>query len=122
MYPEDDAFESLIHMEETGKTAMAVLERFVVLLYDHASDLLQVNDARKQFFIQKSRSLENIPPTWAALKEHIKRASHQAYCWNQALVSNPDIPSQSDWGWEKDSSGCWQPFWTTLSQSIGHLL
>ena len=62
-------------MEETGKTAMAALERFVVLLYDRTSDLLQVNDARKQLFTQKSRSLENIPLTYSALKEHVKRAS-----------------------------------------------
>ncbi len=112
-----DAFESLLLMEETSETAIAALERFVVLLYDRTSDLLQVNDARKQLFTQKSRSLENIPPTYAALKEHVKRASYQAYCWNQALVPNPDIPSPSDWGWEKNYSGCWQPFWTTLSQA-----
>ena len=73
-------------MEETSGTAKAALEQFVVLLYDRTSDLLQVNDARKQLFTQKSRSLENIPPTCAALKEHVKRASYQAYCWNQALV------------------------------------
>ena len=42
------AFERLLLMEETGKTAMAALERFVVLLYDRTSDLFQVNDARKQ--------------------------------------------------------------------------
>ena len=60
-------------MEETGKAVMAVLERFVVLLYDRTSVLLQVNGAaRKQLFTQKSRSLKNIPPTCATLKEHIK--------------------------------------------------
>ena len=49
VYPEvTGAFERLLLMEETGKTAMAALERFVVLLYDCTSDLLQVNDARKQ--------------------------------------------------------------------------
>jgi len=61
VYPEvADAFESLLLMEETSETAIAALERFVVLLYDRTSDLLQVNDARKQLFTQKSRSLENI--------------------------------------------------------------
>ena len=99
MYPEvTGAFERLLLMEETGKTAMAALEQFVVLLYDRFSDLLQVTDARKQLFTQKSRSLKNIPPTYSALKEHVKRASYQAYCWNQSLVPNPDIPSPSDWG------------------------
>ena len=85
VYPEvTDAFESLLLMEEPSATAMAALERFVVLLYDRTSDIQQVNDARKQLFTQKSRSLENIPPTCATLKEHVKRASYQAYCWKQA--------------------------------------
>ena len=40
VYPEvTGAFERLLHMEETSKTAMAALERFVVLLYDRTSDL-----------------------------------------------------------------------------------
>ena len=117
VYPEvTDAFESLLLMEETSQTAMAALERFVVLLYDRTSDLLHVNDTRKQLFTQKSRNLENIPPTYAALKEHVKRASYQAYCWNQALVPNSDIPNPADWGWKKYSSEWW-PFWTTLSEA-----
>lgn len=110
VFPEvTNAFESLLLMEETSETVMAALERFVVLLYDRTSDMLQVNDARKQLFTQKSRSLDNLPPTCAALKEHVKRASYQAYCWSQALICSPDIPSPSEWGWEKGSSG-WRPF------------
>ena len=61
--------------EEISETAMSTLEHFVVLLYDHTSDLQPVNDARKQQFTQKSRSLENITPTCAALKENLKQAS-----------------------------------------------
>ncbi|MGH0153333.1 UNVERIFIED_CONTAM: hypothetical protein FKN15_028536 [Acipenser sinensis] len=58
----------LAHIDST----ISVLERFVVLLYDRTSDTMKVIDARKQLFTQKSRSLENIPPTQAALKQHIK--------------------------------------------------
>jgi len=36
--------------------------------------------------VRKSRKLKNIQHTYVALKEHIKRASYQAYCRNQALV------------------------------------
>ena len=62
VFPEvTEAFESLLLMEEEiSETVMSVLERYVVLLYDRTSDLVQVNDARKQLFAQKSRSLENI--------------------------------------------------------------
>ena len=82
VFPEvTEAFESLLLMEEEiSETAMSVLEWYVVFLYDRTSDLVQVNDARKQLFAQKSRSLENIPPTYAALREHIKRVSYQANC------------------------------------------
>ncbi len=57
-------------LEETSQTGMAALEWFVVLLYDRTSDFyyVQVNNARKQLFTQKSRNLENIHPTYAALK------------------------------------------------------
>lgn len=39
------------------------LERFTVLLYDITSNLLSVNEARRELFCKKKRSLENIPPT-----------------------------------------------------------
>ena len=63
-------------------TYMIQLERFVVLMYDRTSECVEVNEARKQLFIQKSRTLENIPPTKAALEQHIKRARYQVRCWS----------------------------------------
>ena len=55
--------------------AQSHIEKFVILMYDRASDVLEINEARKELFTKKSRSLENIPPTQAAVKEHTKRAS-----------------------------------------------
>jgi len=40
-----------------------LLERFTVVLYDKASDVLNVNEARKEIFTKKKRTLDNIPPT-----------------------------------------------------------
>ena len=110
--------------DNLSESVISVLERFVVLLYDRTSDLELVNDARKWLFTQKSRTLDNIPPTQAALRQHIKRASYQANCWNKAMIPNPEIPSLSHWGWWKDTTG-WQPQWTTLpeaSQSCHELI
>ncbi|XP_031574483.1 uncharacterized protein LOC116308242 [Actinia tenebrosa] len=42
---------------------IAIIERFVVLLYDRTSNLAQVNKARQELFSQKSRPLDAIPPT-----------------------------------------------------------
>ena len=95
-----EALEDLMLMEDNiSDLSLSSLERFVVLLYDWTSDLLTVNDARKQLFTQQSRSLENIPTTQAALKQHIKRASYQAHCWNMAIIQIPELPSPAEWGW-----------------------
>ncbi len=86
-FPEvTDAFNELLCMpSEVSEGSMLLLERFVVLMYDRTSECTEVNDARKQLLTRKSRTLENIPPTQAALKQHIKRTCYQANCWNRAL-------------------------------------
>ena len=52
---------------DISDACMIQLERFVVLMYDRTSECREVNEARKQLFIQKSRTLETIPPTKTAL-------------------------------------------------------
>ena len=61
VFPEvTEAFKVLLLMQQDmSEATMALLEQFVVLLYDRASEIMSVNDARKQLFTQKSRSLEN---------------------------------------------------------------
>jgi len=41
----------------------------------------------------------------------------QGSVWSQATLVHMDIPDFQDWGWHKDSSGRWLPFWTTLQDS-----
>ena len=60
--------------------AMETLGRFVLLLYDRTSDIMNVNDSRKYLFTQKTRSLENLPPTQEIL---IKQARYQSICWKK---------------------------------------
>ena len=94
-----DVISALMARPEGVEDSMAVIERFVTLLYDRTSNLMQVNDARKDLFSRKSRSLEKIPPTGAALLQHTKRAVYQAgHIWSQADVTEPVIPSPSAWG------------------------
>lgn len=105
-------------INESGvESHVEVLERFVILLYDRASTLSNVNDARKYLFTQKNRSIDNIPPTSAALRQHIKRAVYQAgICWSQMTVLAPRLQSPSDWGWIK-TDGRWNVHWTDLPQA-----
>lgn len=116
-YPDlTDAFLALAHKPlEVSSRCVEHLERFVVLMYDRHSSKTSVNDARKQLFAQKGRALYAIPPTRATPVEHAKCAAYQAgYCWGQALVPSPVLPSPQDWGWTM-GDGVWTPFWTRLS-------
>ena len=87
-----EAFEDLMHMADpVSDRTLEVVERFVVHMHSRTSDLSRVNDARKQLFAQKSRSLENIPPIQAALEQHLKRARYQCNCWNMCLFLDPQL-------------------------------
>ena len=87
------------HVDEDD---MNKLERFVVVMYDRSSEATCVNDARLDLFARKQSSFDAIPPTHAALKEHVKRAAYQAgWVWSQAIISQPEVQSPSDFGWKK---------------------
>lgn len=76
-----------------SKLSMSLFELIVVLMYNRISDAMDENEARKELFTQKSRSLENILPTKAELEQCIKRVRYRANVWNNALVSDPELPS-----------------------------
>ena len=97
---------------------MAVIECFIVIMYSKGCGAKSVNEARHHLFTTGQKSLDNIPPTQASLYQHVKRAIIQAsFYWSQALAVQQNIPSFSEWGWNKDSRIKWQPLWTTLSDA-----
>ena len=66
-------FTKLSHWPTTvDDDDLQMLERFVVIMYDRSSAATSVNDARLHLFARKQRPYDAIPPTSAALKEHIK--------------------------------------------------
>lgn len=84
--------------EDISKEHMAVIERFAILLYDRTSSLRNINEAKQELFSKKSRSLDNIPPTRAALVNHAKRAGFQGgFDWQQTLLKEPVIPCPTQW-------------------------
>ena len=114
-YPEftaqlDCVMSNPIHLSDKD---MKCIEAFIIFMNTHQRDKHDINQARKMLFCQKGRAIENIPPTKAALIEHIRRSTYQgAICWGQCLVANQQLPCPSDWGWLKGI--VWQPNWTTL--------
>ena len=101
------AFVALSSMptEDRLKNMMPEIERFVTLMYDRMNTCTTVNEARKDLFTRKGRSIENIPPTYGALLEHTKWVAYQAsYCWGQTLTPNPTLPSPAEWGWTKSAN------------------
>ena len=83
---------------EIPQEVMATIERFIILLYYRTSTCREINTARRKLFA-KRHSVESIPPTKAALEEHVKRAVLQGgHVWGQALVLTPELPSPCKWG------------------------
>ena len=73
----------LMDKPETPSTdGIALIESFVISLYSVSSTLTDVNQARQQIFAQSPSTFEcmYLPPTKAALVEHVKGTTHQAVC------------------------------------------
>ena len=62
-----------------------IIEQFIVALYCKAFDGTKVNEAKRYLFASRGKAIENIPPTAAALNEHVKRSVLQANKWYECL-------------------------------------
>ena len=93
-----------------------MLERFTILLYDRTSSMMDIDKARQLLFTKKGQAMDAIPPTRAALVEHIKRAVYQGgHCWGKMVHVTMGMPSAVDWGWVDPHN--WRPMWTTLPEA-----
>ena len=116
-----DITSSLIHLSAAPVTITEehfhAIQRFVILTYDRGSSDTDVNSARMHLFTKRSRQIESIPPTEAALYQHVKRAVYQGgHIWGQASQPAPKLPNPSDWGW-MFHNGQWLPHWSNLPQA-----
>ena len=87
-----------------------MIEEFVARLYGSSLDVKTVNESRMHLFYNKAKDFENMPPTKDVLIQHSLRAAYQ---WGQALITCPNLPDPSNWGWHKNDSS-WDTLWTTL--------
>ena len=90
-------------MLENGPTqipdnAMNIIERFGVLLFDNTITCTKVDHASKKLYPRKTSALQ-IPPTRAALAEHVKKAVYQGcHIWGKTLLPDPVLPSPPETG------------------------
>ena len=123
-FPElTDALLELAHAPtEIPEQSMLVIERFVILIYDRTSTCTNVNKARKKLFA-KTSSVKRIPPSHAALEQHVKRAAFQGgHVWGKALTPHPSASFSNQLGLGHDR---WWTVRTTLdhtSRSVKDLL
>ena len=69
-----------------------IIEMFVILLYDRTSTCTDIDKARQKIFAKKS-DVKQIPPTKAALEQHVKRATYQGgHTWGRPLLATPALP------------------------------
>ena len=99
--------------DEVSDADMNLLEQFVVALYCSTFEGDKVNDARRYLFTSNARTLDNIPPTAAALNEHVKRSTLQVRKWYNCLESTRIEPDPTQWGWIKDGEQFF-PLWSRL--------
>ena len=73
---------TLCHLMDKSVTRssddIAVIESFVISLYSVSCTVTDVNQTPQQIFAQSSHTFEYLPPTKAALVEHVKRTTYQA--------------------------------------------
>ena len=76
-----------------------------------------MNELRKQLFTQKTRTIDNIPPTRDELLQHTKRTAYQgSVIWGNCLGANPSMPTPDLFGWQK-LDGTWVPFLSVLADA-----
>ena len=99
--------------DNSNKENFKKIQRFIIVMYSRSSSHTEVNKARHALFAA-GRAIESIPPTEAALEQHMKRATLQCSIWRQSLQRDPTRPSPDKWGWEKNQKGYWAPVWSLL--------
>ena len=79
---------------------LALIERFVVLLFDRIGSAASVNGARHWLFTKNGRSMDNCRPTLNALLQHIYSFILQRSSWRQTQNVFQLLADWSKFGWD----------------------
>ena len=101
--------------EDSLSVHMHRIERLTVQIYNKNLSCTIVNEARQMLFTHYPRNPECIPPTKAALYQHVKRAVF-VFIWHGALARELGLPAPAGWEW-KTRTEVWVPQWTHLEDA-----
>jgi hypothetical protein len=102
-------FHDLDNLGDPDKdVAISCSSRFVARLCDQksfASSHHNINKLRVKLATSRDASLVRLPPSEAALRQYILRASFQTKVWHASCLAKPPLPSPMEYGWRtvKDS-------------------
>ena len=102
-----DNFKAFVQLGQTPVPSNEVFqgpEEFVCLLFAPKVKIRDLGQLRWHLFKKNKAEAEKLPPTKAALKEHILRAHYQPMIWLLADTPNPNLPSPTSYGWDKESN------------------
>ena len=90
-----------IYHQNTGETPLPI--------YVCTNSKVNIDEARQELFTMKGKSMDAIPPTRAALLQHIRRAVvyQGGHCWGKMLQATIGMPPPGDWGWVNPQN--WRP-------------
>lgn len=78
------------------------LEEIVCLLFAPKINIKDIGELRWHLFRKNQAEAEKLPPTKAALNQHILRAHYQAMVWLFADTANPNLPPPTNYGWNEE--------------------
>ncbi|KAG0716633.1 hypothetical protein GWK47_009201 [Chionoecetes opilio] len=118
LYEVTDAFNFIVEHPHAQITVdcqeFQMLERFTVVIYDKTSPLVSVNEARKELFCQKNRTMENIPQLNRPCCSTPSVAVYQAGIWTTCHQAQQQTPTAEGCGWTLDAeTKSWVPVWSS---------
>ena len=109
------AFYKLCGAADERSHVYSALKRFTILMYDRTRTSVSINETRKLLFTRKWRPMTALPPSEAALHDHIRATLQGGHDWGAATQSYHLLPSPGDWDWTHPDK--WQPLWTNLPEA-----
>ena len=105
---------SVQQKSEIYKEDIALLEQYFVVMYSAMCNETDVKYCR--ILLANGGSVENIPPTSAALRQNVLRVVLQATKWYRYFEKQRIELDPSNWGWEKVNNK-YLPFWSELAEA-----